>query len=60
MEMKLFFSKILYFIGDLISRTTMRWGHGYGYSFYNKLMLYSVDLDKKGKLWKKVKPKKRK
>lgn len=53
MEMKLFFSKVLYFIGDLISRTTMRWGDGY--PIYNKIMLWSVNLDKKGKLWKKVK-----
>ena len=56
---KLFLSHLLYHLGDLISRTTMRWGKGYGYSIYNGIMLASVDLDPDGKLWKKVKPKKK-
>jgi len=58
--MKLVVSTILYHIGDMISRTIMRWGDGYGYPIYNKLMLWSVDLDKHGKIWKKVKHRKRK
>jgi len=57
--MKLLLSKILYHIGDIISLTTMRWGDGYGWKVYNKVMLWSVDLDKNGKIWKYVKPKKK-
>ena len=56
--MKLLLSRIFYVIGDLISITTMRWGDGYGYPLYNKLMLWSVDLDTHGKIWKFVKNKK--
>lgn len=33
----------------------MVWGRGYGYSIYSKIMGYSVDLDKEGRIWKKVK-----
>jgi hypothetical protein len=55
--MKLLLSKILYTIGDIISRTTMVWGNGYGFNAYNKIMLMSVDLDNEGKIWKHVKPK---
>jgi hypothetical protein len=36
----------------MISHTIMRWGDGFGYPLYNKLMLWSVDLDKHGKIWK--------
>lgn len=53
--MKLIFSYIFYFIGDIISRTTMRLGDGYGYSVYSKVMNLSVNLDVKNKVWKKVK-----
>jgi hypothetical protein len=35
-------------------------GNGYGFKLYNKVMLWSVDLDKEGKVWKHVKPKKKK
>ncbi len=56
--MKLLLSRILYVIGDCISITIMRWGDGYGYPLYNKLMLWSVDLDTHGKVWKFVKDKK--
>ena len=57
--MKLLLSYILYTIGDIISRTTMVWGNGYGFKIYNKVMLWSVDLDNEGKIWKHVKPKKK-
>jgi len=57
--MRLLLSKILYYIGDIISRTTMEWGDGYGFKVYNKIMLWSVDLDINGKVWKYVKPKKK-
>ena len=56
--MKLLLSRIFYVIGDWISITIMRWGDGYGYPVYNKLMLWSVDLDTHGKVWKFVKNKK--
>jgi hypothetical protein len=52
-------SRILYHIGDIISLTIMRFGDGYGWKIYNKIMLWSVDLDKNGKIWKYVKPKKK-
>jgi hypothetical protein len=57
--MKLLLSKFLYHIGDIISLTTMRLGDGYGWKVYNKIMLWSVDLDQNGKVWKYVKPKKK-
>ena len=41
---------ITYFLGDLISRTTMRFG--IGYKVYSKLMLISSDLDTDDILWK--------
>ena len=43
----------LYWIGDLISRTIMRFGHGY--SIYNKVMGWSLGFDKNDEIWKKVK-----
>jgi hypothetical protein len=55
--MKLFLSHILYFLGDIISRTVMQFGRGYGYSIYRQLMLWSCDLDSEGKIWKFVKEK---
>ena len=38
----------------------MFWGDGYGFKIYNKVMLWSVDLDAKGQIWKHVKPKRKK
>ena len=38
----------------------MFWGDGYGFKIYNKVMLWSVDLDTNGKIWKYVKPKRKK
>jgi hypothetical protein len=52
-------SYFLYIIGDIISRTSMLFGDGYGFKIYNKVMLWSVDLDKEGKIWKYVKPKRK-
>jgi hypothetical protein len=52
-------SYVLYIIGDLISITIMNWGNGYGFKVYNKIMLWSVDLDKEGRIWKRVKPKRK-
>lgn len=56
--MKYILSYILYFIGDLISRTTMRLGNGFGYSIYQRVMSWSVNLDDNYKIWKPVKTKK--
>lgn len=58
--MNLLLSKILYHIGDILSSTTMIWGDGYGWKVYNKIMLWSVDLDKDAKIWKRVKIKNKK
>jgi hypothetical protein len=41
---------LAYWLGDVISRTVMRVGVGYG--AYNRLMLYSSDLDVDCRLWK--------
>jgi hypothetical protein len=56
--MKLALSWLLYFLGDIISRTLLRTGLGYG--LYKTLMLWSVELDDKFDVWKEVKPKRRK
>jgi hypothetical protein len=58
--MRLALSYILYIVGDIISRTIMFWGDGYGFKIYNKVMLLSVDLDNEGKIWKYVKSKRKK
>ena len=55
---KLFLSHVLYHVGDMISRTIMQLG--WGYPVYNRIMLLSCDLDTGGKLWKRVRPQKRK
>ena len=56
--MKLALSWVLYWLGDVINRTILRLGIGYG--LYKTLMLWSVDLDDKFDVWKEVKPKRRK
>lgn len=53
--MKYLLSLTFYYIGDIISRTTMQWFNGFGYSVYSQLMIWSVDLDEKDKIWKPVK-----
>ena len=58
--MRYIFSYALYIIGDIISMTIMNWGDGYGYKIYNKVMLWSVNLDKECRIWKPVKQKKKK
>lgn len=45
-------SIVFYIIGDLISRTIMMYGNGYGYSIYKICMLWSCNLDKEGNIWK--------
>jgi len=56
--MKLALSWVLYWLGDVISRTSLRLGIGYG--LYKTLMLWSLELDDKFDVWKEVKPKRRK
>ena len=56
--MKLALSWVLYWLGDVISRTILRQGIGYG--LYKTLMLWSVELDDKFDVWKEIKPKRRK
>jgi hypothetical protein len=56
--MRLALSWVLYWLGDIISRTILRLGIGYG--LYKTLMLWSLELDDKFDVWKEVKPKRRK
>ena len=56
--MKLALSLVLYWLGDVISRTILRLGIGYG--LYKTLMLWSLELDDKFDVWKEVKQKRRK
>lgn len=58
--MRYLLSLTLYHIGDVISRTFMMWGRGYGYSIYRQIMLWSCELDQEGKIWKYIKPKSKK
>ena len=58
--MKYILSYILYAIGHIISITIMNWGNGYGFKIYNKIMLWSVELDTEGEIWKYVQPKRKK
>jgi len=55
--MKLALSLVLYYLGDIASRTLLRAGIGYG--IYKNLMLWSVQLDDKFDVWKEAKPKRR-
>lgn len=58
--MRYVLSYILYSIGDIISKTIMNYGDGYGFKIYNQVMLWSVELDRECKIWKQVKSKKKK
>lgn len=57
--MRFLLAYLLYYIGDLISRTTMRWGNGFGYTLYSSVMNLSVNLDSEHKIWKPVKRKRK-
>ena len=56
--MRLFLIYLFYYIGDIISKTTMSWLNGCGYGIYSKLMFWSSSLDTEDRLWKSVKNKK--
>lgn len=45
---------ILYIVGHLVSRPMCWWDLGFLYPIYNRLMTWSVALDKEGKIWKYV------
>ena len=55
--MSLILSKILYHIGDLISKLMNYDFFAWLYPLYNKIMGLSCDLDKDGKVWKIIKEK---
>ena len=53
MRMRLFLSKILFYIGDTISNLLyFEWMGIVLYPVYKKLMLWSSELDKDGVIWK--------
>jgi len=56
--MRLILSKILYYIGDLISKFLYFDCFSWLYPLYRKIMILSFDLDKDGKIWKIVKKRK--
>lgn len=56
--MKVILSKILYHIGDLISKLMNYDCFAWLYPLYNRIMGLSCDLDKHGKVWKIVKRRK--
>ena len=51
--MKLILAHVFYYLGDFVSRL-MYWDWlGFLYPVYNKLMIWSSDLDEEGVIWKK-------
>ena len=53
--MRLIASKILYYCGDLLSNFLyFEWMGAVLYPIYKKLMLWSSELDKEGKIWHNV------
>lgn len=51
--MKLVLAYILYYLGDLVSKLLIWDFFSFLYPMYNKLMLWSNDLDTEHKIWKK-------
>ena len=49
--MRLILSKILYYIGDLISKFLYFNCFGWLYPLYSKIMILSSKLDKEYKIW---------
>ena len=52
MDPRLLVSHLLFWIGDLWSKTFLFQTYGYGYGVYTTLMEWSLKLDDKGKIWK--------
>lgn len=49
--MRTLFSKILYYVGDLVSKFLYFDFFSWLYPFYRKIMILSSELDKEGKVW---------
>ena len=49
--MKTLLAYVLYYLGDFVSRF-LRITNGAVYPLYSRLMLWSCDLDTKGRIWK--------
>lgn len=49
-SLKIGLSYVTFYMGDLISRTTLR--YGIGYRAYSRLMLWSSNLDTNDRIWK--------
>ena len=56
--MTLILSKILYYVGDLVSKFLYFDCFSWLYPLYRKIMTLSCDLDKDGKVWKIIKKRK--
>ena len=50
--MKLMVARILYHIGDWISRPMLDYDWHWLYPVYNRIMILSSDLDVNNKIWK--------
>lgn len=53
--MKVILSKILYYVGDFISKLMNYDCFAWLYPLYSRIMSLSCNLDKRGKVWKIVK-----
>ncbi len=49
--MRTLFSKILYYVGDLVSKFLYFDFFSWMYPLYRKIMILSSELDKEGKVW---------
>ena len=49
--MRILLSKILYYVGDLVSKFLYFDFFSWLYPLYRKIMILSSELDKEGKVW---------
>lgn len=49
--MRILLSKILYYVGDLVSKFLYFDFFSWMYPLYRKIMILSFELDKEGKVW---------
>lgn len=52
--MRVLLSRILYYVGDLVSWFLRFTCFSWLYPFYSKIMNYSADLDIKGEVWEHI------
>jgi len=52
--MRLILSRILYYVGDMVSWFLYFNCFSWLYGVYRKIMIWSSELDKDGKIWKNV------